>query len=153
MLTQSCLQLTTNPIFKTKGKVKLLLSSISVMEVKMPEIPDPGNISELNFNTLLLPEGVVPLDVMHCVDHKTTQTLKVPILNINNTISRLGKHLSIATLVPAEKCAQVQEVKWSEVTQEAYLPQNHKLLPKSPSPTSLQLEPNTLRYHKIYSRC
>ena len=51
MLVQSCLQLTTNPIIKTKGKIKLLPSSISVIEVKIPEIPDPSNIYKLNFST------------------------------------------------------------------------------------------------------
>ena len=88
MLVQSCLQLTTSPILKIKRKNKLLLTSISVIEVRTPEIPDPSNIYELRlqyFSVVL--KGVIPLDVMHHVDHKTPKTLKVPILNINNIIS------------------------------------------------------------------
>ena len=75
MLAQSCLLLTTNPILKTKGKIKLLPSSISDIEVRTLEIPDPSNIYELDFSMFQLPEGVIPLDVMHCMNHKTPQML------------------------------------------------------------------------------
>ena len=40
LLAQSCLQIVTNPILKAKSKIKLLPSSISVIEVRTPEIPD-----------------------------------------------------------------------------------------------------------------
>ena len=94
MLVESCLLLTTSPILKTKGKVKLLPTSISVIEVRPLEIPDPSNIYELDCNTFHLPKGVVPLDVMHYVDHKTPKTLNISILNINNIISSLGKEFT-----------------------------------------------------------
>ena len=71
------------------------------------------------------------------------QTLKIPILNTNNTISNLGKNSPVATLVPAGKSKRIQEAKWAEVTQEQDLPKNPKFLPKIPSATNLQLEPNT----------
>ena len=86
MLAQSCSQLTTNNIYK------------------------------LDFNIFQVPEGVIPPDMIHHMDHKMTQTLKIPILNTNNTISNLGKNSSIATLVPAGRCKHIQEVKLSEVT-------------------------------------
>ena len=76
MLAQNCLQLTTSPLLKTKGKIKHLLSSISVIEVRTPEIPDPNNIYELDFNTFQLPKRVIPLDMMHCMDHKTPKITK-----------------------------------------------------------------------------
>ena len=72
---ESCSQITTNPILKTEGKIKLLPFSISVIEVRTPEIPDPSNIYELDFSTFQLPKGVIPLHVMHCMDHKTLQFL------------------------------------------------------------------------------
>ena len=113
MLAQSCLQIVTNPISKTKGKIKLLPSSISVKEVQTPEIPDSNNIYELDFSIFQLPQGIILLDVIHCVDDKMPRTLKVPILNTNNTISSLVMNSPIVTLVPAGKCEQVQEIKWS----------------------------------------
>ena len=57
-------------------------------------------------------EGIIPLDIMHCMDHKMPRTLKVPILDTNNTISSLTKNSPIVTLVPAGKLEQIQEVKW-----------------------------------------
>ena len=38
MLAQSCLQLTTNPMLNTEGKIKPLPSSISVTEVRTPDV-------------------------------------------------------------------------------------------------------------------
>ena len=113
MLAQSCSQIVTNPILKTKGKIKLLSSFVSVTEVGTPEIPDSNNIYELDFNTFQMPDGIIQLDIMHHMDHKIPRTLKVSILNTNNTISSLAKNSPIATLVPASKCEQVQEIKWS----------------------------------------
>ena len=46
-------------------------------------------------------------------------------------------------LVPVGKCEQIQEFKWSDVTQEPDLLKNPKLLPDIPSATIFQLEPNT----------
>ena len=64
--------------------------------------------------------------MMHCVDHKMPYTLKVPILNTNNTVSSLEKNSHVATLVPAGNCEQIQEVKWSEVAEEPdLLKENH----------------------------
>ena len=113
MLAQSCSQISTNQILKIKGKSTLLLSSMLFIEIRIPEIPDPNNIYELHFNRFQLLEGIIPLDVIHYIDHKMPRTLKVPILNTNNTISISAKNSPIVTLVPAGKCKQIQEIKWS----------------------------------------
>ena len=76
MLTQSCSQIVTNPILKTKAEIKLLSPSISVIEVRTPEIPDSNKIYELDFNIFQLPEGIILLDVMHCVDQKYQECWK-----------------------------------------------------------------------------
>ena len=80
--------------------------SISVIEVRTPEV---------DFNAFQLPEGIIPLHAMHHMDHKMPRMLKVPILNANITISSLAKKSPIATLVPAGRCEQTQEIKWSVV--------------------------------------
>ena len=64
MIAQSCSQSTTTPILKTKGQIKLLPCSISVIEFRTPEIPDPNNIYKVDFITFQLLEGVIPLDVV-----------------------------------------------------------------------------------------
>ena len=118
---------------------------------------DSNNIYELDFSTFQLPEGVVPLDVMHHMDHKMTRTLKVPILNTNNTISSLVKNSPTVTVVPPGKCEQVQGIKWSvlqdtewasilEATQEPEMTgllQKAELLPDIPGTSNLQLGPDT----------
>ena len=94
---------------------------------------------------------------MQCMDHKMPRTLKVPTSNTNNTTSSLATNSPIATLAPAGKCEQIQEIKWSvlqdaeqtvilESTQELEttdLPKKPQLLPDIPSTTSLSLEPDT----------
>ena len=65
----------------------------------MPEDPDVNNLCELNFDTFQLSEGIIPLDVLHRIDHKTPKHLTIPILNTNNTTSSLSKNSPIATLV------------------------------------------------------
>ena len=44
MLAQSTSHATVNPILKIKGKVMLPPMSISVVGVKMPEVPDVNNL-------------------------------------------------------------------------------------------------------------
>ena len=39
-----------------------------------------------------LPEVIIPLDIMHHVDHKIPRTLIVPFWNTNSTISILAKN-------------------------------------------------------------
>ena len=82
--------------------------------------------------------------------------MKIPLLNTNNTSCSLAKKLPIATLIPAGKCEQVWEIKWStlqnakqsailEVSQDPQtkeLLKKAQLLPEIPGTTNLQLEPD-----------
>ena len=79
----------------------------------MPEVPDVDNLYELNFDTFQLLKGVIPLGVLHRMDHKTPQNLTIPILNTRNTTCSLNKNSPIATLALAGKCEQVQEIRWT----------------------------------------
>ena len=63
MLAQIVSQTTADPILKRK--VTLPPISVSIVGVKTPNIPDTNNIYELNFDPFQLPEGVIPLDVLH----------------------------------------------------------------------------------------
>ena len=61
--------------------------SVSVISVKLPPLLNTNDVYELNFNTFQLPEGVIPLDIPHKVNHKTPQNLNIPILNTNNSFA------------------------------------------------------------------
>ena len=78
--------------------------SISVLEIKMPEVPDTNNLYELNFDTFQLPEGVIPLCILHRIDHKTPKTLNIPIMNTTSTTCGLTKTSQIARLAPEGRC-------------------------------------------------
>ena len=110
IIAQSVSQVTTNPILKTTGKVTLPPMSISVVEIKLPMVPDTNNLYELNFDMFQLPEGVIPLNVLHRVDHKTPKTLNIPIESTNNTTCSLTKNSPIATLALVGRCEDIQKV-------------------------------------------
>ena len=112
--------------------------SVSIIEVKTPKTADSTNLYKLNADKFQLPEGVIPLDILHRVDHKTPQALSIPVLNAKNVLCSIRKNMLIMSIHPAGKCDEVQEISWSRLRCEA-----SKLLPKIPQNTSLQLEPDT----------
>ena len=110
--------------------------SISIVAIKTPTIQNTNNFYELNLDTFQLPEGVVLLDVVHRVDHKSPQSINIPILNTNNSSCSISKGSPMATLTLVGKCEEVQEVSWS-----SHQCDTAKVLPTIPQNTSLQLEP------------
>ena len=138
MIAEAISQITDNPILKTKGKFTLPPMSVSVVGVKTPTLCNTNNVYEVNFDTFQLPEGVIPLVVLHRVDHKMPQNLNIPILNTNNSFCSIFRNSPIATLAPAGKCEKIQEVSWNQVQCNTA-----RLLPEIPKGTSLQLEPDT----------
>ena len=112
--------------------------SISLISVKTPPLHNTNDLYKLNFNTFQLPEGVIPLGILHKVNHKTPQYLNIPILNTNNSFCSISRCSPLATLALARRCEEIQEVSWNQVQCT-----NAKLLPEILEGTSLQLEPNT----------
>ena len=110
--------------------------SVSIISVKMPPLCNTNDVYELNFNTLQLHEGVIPLDILNKVNHKTPQYLNIPILNANNSFCSIFRCSSLVTLAPAGKCEEIQEVSLNQLHCG-----NAKLLPEILEGTSLQLEP------------
>ena len=138
MKAQAISQTTNSPILKTKGKIMLPPMSISIVGIKMPTLQNTNNVYELNFETFQLLKGVITLNVLHRIDHKTPQSLSVSILNANNSFCSILKNSPIAMLALTGKCEGVQKVSWSRLQCDTA-----KLLPKIPPNTNLQLEPNT----------
>ena len=126
------------PIMKTKGRVTLPPVSISIIEVKTPNLTNTTDLYKMNADTFQLLEGVILLDVLHRVDHKTAQHLNVLVLNTNNVPCSIGKNMPIVSMHPAGKCEEVQEVSCRSLWCDTL-----KLLPQIPQNTSLQMEPNT----------
>ena len=112
--------------------------SVSIVEIKMPTVPNTNNLYQLNFDMFQLPEGVIPLDVLHRMDHKTPKILNIPIMNNNNTTCSLTKTFPIAMLTLAGRCKEVQDISWTKLQDNTA-----KLLPKLPNNTDLNFEPDT----------
>ena len=64
----------------------------------------------MNAVTAQLPEGMILLDILHRVYHKTPQYLNILALNANNVPCSIGKNIPIASMHPAGTCEEVQEV-------------------------------------------
>ena len=95
---------------KTKDKIMFPPMSISAVGIKTSLLHNTNNLYEIIFSTCQLREGVILLDALHTVDHKTPQSLNSPILNTNSSSCSIPRNSSIATLAQARKCEEIQEV-------------------------------------------
>ena len=110
MIAQTIPQSINNPILKTKGNVMLPPMSISIVGIKTPTLQNANILYELKVSTFQLADGIISLNVLHRVDHKTPQSLNVPILNTNKSPCSRSKNSPIAMLAPARKCEEAQAV-------------------------------------------
>ena len=138
VIAQSVSQALDYPIIKTKDRVTLPPVSISITEVKTPKLTKTTDLYEMNADTFQLLEVIILQDVLYRVNHKTPQHLNIPVLNTNIVPCSIPKNTPIASMHPAGKCEEVQEVSWSSLQCDT-----SKLLPKILLNTSLQLKPDT----------
>ena len=75
VIAQSISQPLHYPIVKMKGRITLPPVSVSILEVKTPKLKNTTNLYKMNAVTAQFPEGVIMLDVLHRVNHKTLQYL------------------------------------------------------------------------------
>ena len=138
VIAQSILQPLDYPIVKTKGRITLPPVSVSTIEVKTLKLTNTINLYKMNAVTAQLPEGMILLDALYRVDHKTLQHLNILVLNTNNISWSIGKNMPITSMHHAGRCEEVQEVSWNNL--QCNTP---KLLPKTLHNTRLQLEPDS----------
>ena len=138
VIVQSALPALDYPIIKTKGKVTLQPMLMSIIEVKTPKISNTSYLYEVSADTFQLQVGIVLLDILHRVDHKTPQHLNILFLIVNNVSCSIGKNMPIASMYPVRRCEEVQEVTWSRLWCDT-----SKLLPQILQNTKLQLELDT----------
>ena len=98
-----------------KGRITLPPLSVSILEVKTLKLKNTTNLYKMNAVTAQLPEGMILLDVLHRVDHKTLQYLNILVLNTNNVPCSICKNMPIASMHPAGMCEEVQEVSWNNL--------------------------------------
>ena len=113
-IAESTNKLNMHPIIKMKGKITLKPESISFIEVQAPR-DIPGNKKyQLNPNAYL-PNGIIPLDLVHSFK-KTPRTLQLPFLNtsINYESIPRGSLLGTFELVD-EEVNEIHTSSWEKL--------------------------------------
>ena len=146
-------------LLKTKGNMILKPNSISVIELKNPKMLDTIILYGVN-SKFQLQKGIMPLDVLHRVDHKIPREMNIQILNTSSNSMPINKITVIGTLTPATKVANIDSINWSTLDdartkgakQIVDLPETKELvkqlLPVIPPGINLQLEADTKDRHE-----
>ena len=107
-------RLKTHPIIKMKGKVELDPESIALVKVQAPRDIIGNRKYQLNPEGYL-PQGIIPLDLVHSFD-KTPRTLYVPILNTSNKYESIAKGSLLGTFEPIdEEIGKIQVTSWTDL--------------------------------------
>ena len=126
-ITESVNMLKSSPIIKTKGKIKLSPESIALVEVQAPRDIIGNKKYQLNPEGYL-PEGIIPLDLVHSFD----KTLFVPILNTSSKYKNIPKGSLLGTFeLINEEVNEVQVTSWTD--QEGKMQKAHQQLRKKKS--------------------
>ena len=107
---------------------------------------DTNSLFEINLDRQL-PKGIIPLDVVHNINHKQPQELIIPILNIANTDVKLLKNTVLGLLTSVNNIDFIHNVSWKKMqtTSNKTLglifqePQAQKLLPAFPEQSNFQI--------------
>ena len=130
LIAESVNRLKSNPIIKTKGKIELNPESIALVEVQAPRDIMGNKKYQLNPEGYL-PQGIIPLDLVHSFD-KTPRTLLVPILNTSNKHENIPKGSLLGTFEPIdEEVSEVQVTIWTDL--EGKMQKAHQQLRKKKS--------------------
>ena len=129
-IAESMNRLKTHPIIKTKGKVELSPESVALIKVQAPRDIIGNRKYQLNPEGYL-PQGIIPLDLVHSFD-KTPRTLYIPILNTSNDYESIGKGSLLGTFEPIdEEISEVQVTSWTDL--EGKMQKVHQQLRKKKS--------------------
>ena len=89
-----------HPIIKMKGKIMLKPESISIIEVQAPRDISGNRKYKLNPEAYL-PQGIIPLDLMHSFE-KTPRMLKLPFLNTSTNYESIPRGSFLGTFEPLQ---------------------------------------------------
>ena len=129
-ITESANKLKTHPIIKTKGKVELSPESVALIKVQAPRDIIGNRKYKLNPEGYL-PQGIIPLDLVHSFE-KMLRTLYIPILNTSNNYENIGKGSLLGMFEPIdEEISEVQVTSWTDL--EGKMRKAHQQLRKKKS--------------------
>ena len=100
-ISESINRLNMHPIIKTKDKITLKPESISIIEVQAPQ-DISGNKKYHSNPKAYLPQGIVPLDLVHSFK-KMPRMLKLPILNMSTNYEYIPRETLLGTFEPVDQ--------------------------------------------------
>ena len=75
----------------------------------MPRNIQVNSLLEINLDRQV-PKGLIPLDVLHNIQHKQPQEMLIPLLNIMNSIVKLLKSTILGSIAKVDNVENVQNI-------------------------------------------
>ena len=75
----------------------------------MPRNIQTNNLLAINLDRQL-PKGLIPLDVLHSIEHKQAQEMLIPLLNAMNSVVKLHKNTILGSITEVDKAENVQNI-------------------------------------------
>ena len=93
----------------TKDQYTLQGRSITWILVKTPRNIQVNSLFEITLDRQL-PKGLIPLDVLHNIQHKQPQEVLVPLLNTMNSVVKLPKNTILGSITKVDNAEYVQHI-------------------------------------------
>ena len=94
---------------KTKGQCTLQGRSITWISVEMPRNIQVNNLLKVTLDRQL-PKGLIPLDVLHNIEHKQPQEMLIPLLNVINSVVKCLQNTILGSIIKVDDVENVQNI-------------------------------------------
>ena len=108
-LTLSIVSQSPKQLVKTKGQCTLQSRSIAWISIKMPRNIQVNSLLEINLDRQL-PKGLIPLDVLHNIQHKQLQEMLIPLLNTMSLVVKLPRNTILGSITKVDNAESVQNI-------------------------------------------
>ena len=132
-------------LVKSKDQCSLQGISITRISIKTPRNIQVNSVLEINLDRQL-PKGLIPLDVVHNIEHKQPQEMLIPLLNIMNSVVKLPKNTILGSITKVNNAENVQHMYSLEhlhVKDNVKTQPSHPLLPAFPNCSSFTTHAHT----------
>ena len=96
-------------LVKSKGQCTLQGRSITWISVKTPRIIQGNSAFEINLGRQL-PKDLIPIDVLHNIEHKQPQEMLIPLQNVMNSVVKLPKNTILGSITKVNNAEHVQHM-------------------------------------------
>ena len=115
----------------TKGQCTLQNRSITWILVKTPRNIQVNSLFKITLDQQL-PKGLIPLDVLHNIQHKQPQEILIPILNTMNSVVKLQKNTVIGSITKLDNAEYLQHICSPQANYNKAHDNSHPLLEAKP---------------------